>query len=53
MHSTPKLGFDLGQLGAKALRDGASLNLKVPLSRLAADMRKAQEIETYRLRTYS
>jgi hypothetical protein len=48
MHSPPKLGFDLGQLGAKALRDGPSLHLKVTLSRLSADMRKAQEIEAFR-----
>ena len=47
MHSPPKLSFDLSQLGAKALRNGSPLHLKLALAGLCADMREAQKVEAF------
>ena len=48
MHSPPKLGFDLSQLGAKALRDGSPLNLKRPFRDFPLHVRETQKVEAFR-----
>ena len=45
--SPPKLRFDLSQLGAKALRNGSPLHLKLAHSGLCTDMREAQKVEAF------
>jgi hypothetical protein len=47
MPSPPKLHFDFRELGAKALRYGSPLNLKLALSRLPAEVREAQKVEAF------
>ena len=48
MPSSPKLSFDLRQLGAKALRNGSPLYLKTSPSGLPAPVRETQKVEAFR-----
>ena len=48
VHSTPKLSFDLSELGTKALRNGLPFHLKPSPSSLPADVREAQKVKAFR-----
>ena len=48
MHSTPKLDFDLSELGTKALRNGAPFHLKASPSGLLAQVREAEKVQAFR-----